>query len=219
MRTPLRSLFLVPLATALLYACSDPTDETPADDVIYQGAVTDEALVSLESALQQSPPADVPSQAPTLDTPAAAMLPKTPIPEFTWHVGPSVSVPPALLRVPGLHGERAGHPSQPWMTASAPQPWAGFFELFGPIRSAHAHGTPYTGPATYLVFSTPANAKLVRVLTSNTTFTPSQAAWDKMASVGAPITLKLTGAIFQDNRIAQDGGPYKGTEFTFTISP
>jgi hypothetical protein len=40
-----------------------------------------------------------------------------------------------------------------------------------------------------------------------------------MAAAAAPITLKLTGAIFQDNRIAQDGGPYKGSEFTFTISP
>jgi hypothetical protein len=216
MRTPFRLLFLVPLVTALLYACSGPADEAPAGDVIYEGAVTDEALVSLESALQQAPPADVPSQAPTLDTPAATMLPKAPIPSFTWHVGPTSSLPPALLRLPG---QPAGHSLPPWVTASSERPWAGLLELFGPIRAAHAHGTPYTGPATFLVFSTQANAKLVRVLTSLTSYTPSQAAWDKMVSAGAPITLKLTGAIFQDNRIAQDGGPYKGTEFTFTLSP
>jgi hypothetical protein len=202
MRSALRLLFLVPLATALLYACSEPVDEKPAGDVIYEGALTDEALVSLESALEQGAPADVPSQRPTLDTPLAGMLPKTPIPSFTWHVGATVSVPPTLLRIPATETV-----------------FSGLFDLFGPIRSAHAHGTPYTGPATYLVFSTPSNAKLVRVLTSNESYTPSQAVWDKMVTAAAPITLTLTQAVFQDNRIAQDGGPYKGTETTFTISP
>ena len=64
MRTSLRRLLiLVPLAVASPYACSDHDHEPAAvsgyDDVVYEGAVTDEALVSLVAALDQKPLASI----------------------------------------------------------------------------------------------------------------------------------------------------------------
>jgi hypothetical protein len=209
-------LALIPLAAASVYACggTDEEEEGAAgyEDVIYQGTVTDEAMVALGSALDQKAPADVPSQAPTLDAPTGMTVPKTPIPTFTWHVGgmtqrsPMEPAGPRLLEVPGTprgeHGAR-------WLAPLA--------ELLGPVRAANAHGTPFTGTATWLVFSTESNAKLTRVLTSDTKYTPDQAVWDKMVAAGKPITLTLVGAVFADNRVAQDGGPFKGSTLTFTI--
>jgi hypothetical protein len=92
-------------------------------------------------------------------------------------------------------------------------------DFFGPVRSAYAHGDPFTGTATYLVFSTDSDPKLLRVLTSEASYTPDAAAWDKLVAAGKPITLTLTGAEFETNRIAQDGGPYKGSSTQFTIAP
>jgi hypothetical protein len=211
MKNDLRFLLLVPLACAAIYACDDHDHaEVPTsyDDVIYAGATTDEALLALVSALDQKAPADIPSQAPTLDTPAAGALPKTPIPTFSWHVGAMAARTPARLPV----------------LLPAPKPAERAFlsplaELVGPVRSAHAHGTPFTGTATWLVFSTDANAKLARVLTSETSYTPAQAVWDRMVQANAPITLTLVGAVFADNRIVMDGGPFQGSKTTFTISP
>jgi hypothetical protein len=207
-----RLLILMPLAMALPYACSDePVDEEselPAGytDVVYEDHVTDEALVSLVAALDQKPPADVPSQAATLDTPAAdAMLPKTPIPTFTWHIGAVTELRPrAPELLPSTSLERWYRP---------------IFELLGPERAARAHGTPFTGTATWLVFSTASAPKLARVLTSLSSYTPSQAVWDRMVAAGAPITVTLVSAIFADNRIEMDGGPYQGSKTTFTITP
>jgi len=207
MRKLLWTLVFVPLATASLYACDhDDEEEPPAgyEDVVYQGDVTDEALIALVSALEQKSPADVPSQAPTLDMPAAdAVLPKTPIPAFSWTIGPTA------MRAPTLFSPRAA-------SASYVAP---LVELLGPMRVAHAHGTPYTGSATWLVFSTATNPKLVRVLSSTTTYTPSQEAWDAMVAAGEPITLTLVGVLFEENRIAMDGGPFQGSATTFTIAP
>jgi len=216
MRYLSRLLVLVPLVMAMPYACSDTPAEEEAlpsgyEDVIYQGDVTDEALVALVAALDQKAPADVPSQAPTLTAPAAdAVLPKTPITAFTWSTGPITQWTPSAPLPSYLLGKPAPK------TASFTSP---LWELIGPERSAHAHGTPYTGTATWVVFSTPTNPKLTRVLTSTNLYTPDQAVWDKLVAVGAPITVTLIGATFAENRIAMDGGPYKGSVTTFTFAP
>jgi len=214
LRVGLTALVFVPLVAASLYACSDDTtDTTPPDeelkgyeDVIYEGEVTDEALVSLVSALEQGPKDD-PAQAPTLVSPMGE-VPKTPIPTFTWKIGSTAarSTPPTLLRWAEHDSDRA-----------PPRFTAGLRDLIGPERAAHAHGTPYTGQATWAVFSSASDPKLVRVLTSKTTYTPAAAAWDKIAAAGGTITLTLIGAQFDQNRIATDGGPYKGSATTFTV--
>jgi len=211
MKHSLRFLLLLSLASVAIYACGDDHHEdveVPAtyDDVIYAGETTDEALVALVSALDQKAPADVASQAPTLDTPAAGALPKTPIPTFTWHVGGMTARPLAPVLFP-VEAPRARGFLSP------------LAELVGPVRAAHAHGTPFTGTATWLVFSTDANPKLARVLTGETSYTPEQAVWDRLVAAKAPITLTLVGAVFADNRIVTDGGPFQGSKTTFTITP
>ena len=211
-----QSLLLVPAATALLYACGHDDAESlpPGDeDVLLEGNVTDETFLALRGALDQGAPADVPSQAATLDQFADGdTLPRASAPVFTWHFGAAASRGSAVrpFRWAGLRlaPERA-----------ATQASSAFREIFGPVRSAHAHGDPFNGNATYLVFSVDSDPKLVRVFTGATSYTPAQEAWDKMVAAGKPITLTLISAIFEDNRIVPDGGPFTGSTTQFTVAP
>jgi hypothetical protein len=224
-----RLLFLVPAATALLYACDDHDDDheptSDIGDVVLEGTVTDETFVALQSALDQGPPVTDVAQGGSLDAPAdGAELPRTPAALFSWHFGATAARPaaPAGAR---LAASEPPSPS-PWALSPVPERPAGFAafaaplrELLGPMRSAHAHGTPYTGTATYLRFSIDSNPKLVEVFTSNTSYTPAPELWSKLTGAGKPITLSLVSAIFEENRVAQDGGPFAGSTVTFTIAP
>lgn len=204
-------LLLVPLACAAIYGCDHEEEvvlSAELADVLFEGDTTDEALVALDSALDQKAPVDDPNRAPVLDMPTGAMLPKTPISTFTWHVGGMTRSPhdlraPTLLRLPES-------------TSTFRSALGGFF---GPVKAAHAHGDPLVGPAAFLVFSTETNAKLVRVFTNLTSYTPTQAVWDKLDAANAEITLSLIGAEFDNNRVADGGALVQGTKFVFTISP
>jgi hypothetical protein len=224
-RPILRALLLVPFSCAALYACADDHETEPQapsgyEDVVYEGTVTDEALTPLVSALEQGMPLDVASKAPTLDAPAdAAQVPRSPIPTFTWHIGATAS-----NRGMATDRRRAevfpDHAGPERRSAGGEASLLGpLAELFGPVRSAEAHGTPFTGTATWVVFSTSSNPKLERVFTSELAHTPSQAAWDTMVAAAAPITVTLIGGIFESNRLAADGGPFRGSATTFTIAP
>ena len=203
-----RMLLLVPLACAAIYGCDHEEDEPLSPelaDVLFEGGATDEALVALDSALDQKAPVDDPTRAPILDMPTGAMLPKSPIPTFTWHFGGmtrNLHVP-TLLQLP----------------ESTPTFRSALGEFFGPVKAAHAHGDPLVGPAAFLVFSTATNPKLTRVFTNLTSYTPTQAVWDKLVAANAEITLSLIGAEFDANRIADGGGPFQGTKYAFTIMP
>ncbi|MCK6587561.1 MAG: hypothetical protein HUU21_00245 [Polyangiaceae bacterium] len=217
-----RMLLLIPLASALLYACEHDA-ELPAGytDVLLQGTVTDEALVAFAGALDQGPPDVVPSRAPTLDSPAeGAVIPKASATTFNWHFGMTASAPKGAN--PGFSEKAAWwNPLSPPVQAARPirllqKPLR---ELFGPVRSAYAHGDPFTGVATFLVFSTDSDPRLLRVFTSETSYAPDTTAWGKLAAAGKPITLTLSAADFESNRIVQEGGPFAGSSITFTISP
>jgi hypothetical protein len=225
LRAMMRALLLVPFSCAALYACSDDHETEPQppsgyEDVVYEGTVTDEALTPFVSALEQGMLQDVASKAPTLDAPAdAAQLPKSPIPTFTWHLGATASN--RGMATDSRRAEVFLHPAGPERRSAGAEasilgPLA---ELFGPVRSAEAHGTPFTGTATWVVFSTPTDTMLQRVFTSELTHTPSQAAWETMVAAAAPITVTLVGGIFESNRLAADGGPFRGSATTFTIAP
>jgi hypothetical protein len=215
---------LIPLASALLYACEHEV-EPPAgyDDVILQGGMTDEALVALAGALDQAPPASMPARAPTLDSPAdSAAIPRASGTTFAWHFGMSASAPRGFDSGAVLPEKAA------WWSPLLPAPQAArpirllqkpLRELFGPVRSAYAHGEPFSGAATFLVFSTDSDPRVLRVLTSETSYAPDTAAWDKLAATGKPITLTLSAAEFENNRIIQGGGPFAGSSVTFTITP
>lgn len=219
-RTLLRLLFAIPLASMALYACGDDSTEPPEEeegpagyeDVVYDGAVTDESLVALASALDQGEPGGG-LDAPMVTEPSAGELPRDTIPTFRWVHGASPGA-----RAPAEPRLRGAPELVPDLRDRAPAWIAPLRELLGPERAASAHGTPYTGYATFLTFATASDAKLVRVFTSASEYTPAQEAWDKLAGAGAPITLTLIGAEFAENRIAEAGGPYKGPAFTFTVA-
>ena len=227
-----RLAFLIPAATVLLYACDDPAEheepQSDIGDVILEGAVTDEAYVAFESALDQGQPVVDPAQAAVLDQPAdGAALPRSPPPRFDW------SLPGSASRTDGAPTGRrtALAPASPAWRGFSPAPpapptatplerlAAPWLELVGPIRSAHAHGDPYNGDAFYLRFSIDSNPTLVEVFTSSFTYAPSAEAWEKMTTAGKPITLSLFNAVFEQNRVVQDGGPFAGSTITFTVAP
>lgn len=219
--TSLRTLLFVPLACAALYGCPSGAGETTTDlgayaDVLIEGTATDEGLVALGQALDEGAPAEDPAQAPFLDEPAAGELPGSPIPTFKWSFGgPSAGLRASPVRVLTAAGVRWPAPSSPGGAGLLP---AGpLLQLFGPPRAAHAHGD-LNGPATFLVFSTPADPKLVRVFTDATSYTPSQETWDKLATASGEITLTLIGAVFENNRIADGGGPFQGSTTKLTVA-
>lgn len=208
-------LLIFPFACAAIYGCDHDEVVLSAEleDVLFEGAATDEALVALDSSLDQKPAAGNSTTAPILDLPTGAMIPKTPIPTFTWHTGALTRLSPPALQWP------EGAPTLLPRTNASAAIRSVLGEFIGPVKSALAHGDPLVGPATFLVFSTTTNPKLVRVFTSLTSYTPTQEVWDKLVAAKAEITLSLIGAEFDNNRIADGGGPFQGTKYVFTVAP
>src|SRR5882724_3171355 len=94
-----------------------------------------------------------------------------------------------------------------------------------PSADAGAAGSPSANPGGFsgvlylLVFSTPSNSKLVRLVTTSTTFTPSPADWQKLTTAAAtePVTLKLVSATFEDDELTVEGGPHQGQALNLTF--
>jgi len=62
-----------------------------------------------------------------------------------------------------------------------------------------------------LVFAIDADPALLRVFTSKSSYTPDEAAWETLGSVGTWTTLTIvSGAFDEDDEIAVDGGPFTG---------
>jgi len=223
MSRTLKSLLLVPAVTFGIYACSGD-DAAEHEEAALPGwedvrtdldtgtpGTTDEALASFASAMSRAPLVD-PSQAENLTAPAAGALPRSPIPTFTWKVGATAS------RQWAVPQHRFANVGDAFGLRVEQNPFAHLLELFGPIRLAHAHGTPFSGTGTLLSFASSSSPKLLRVFTGSSTFTPSTADWDKLAAAGS-FSLELVSAVFADNRLLQDGGPYQGSKTDFTVAP
>ncbi len=92
----------------------------------------------------------------------------------------------------------------------APSIWQRSFhellQLLAPERIAHAHGTPYNGPAYYLVISGADSKQILQVFTSGASFTPEAEDWKHLAQAPQPLSLKITSAIFEENSIPANGG-------------
>lgn len=220
MQMHIRSLLFIPIASVAIYSCSHDEDTAgpPSgyEDVQLQGAVTDETLVAFSEALAQRGTADVASQKAVFTWPGnGEVVPKSPPKEFWWQIGVTTERADAepAVRWAGLEALKPHAPATPKPIASPLR------ELLGAPRQAFAHGDPYNGTGTFLVFSTDTNPKLLRVFTSDLKFTPSQEAWNAMVAVGKPITATLTTAIFEQNRIGPDDGPFVGASIQFTIAP
>jgi hypothetical protein len=228
------ALVTVPLCCAPFVGCSDSEDDDAAaagghsglegyEDVAYDGDTTDEALVSLVAALEQGTVED-PAKSAVLDAPVE-QVPAAAPPTFTWHVGPE-----SRRDAPGGTRHAALPPAEPMpgpglllLEGPAPRPGT-FLELalqaaLSGVPSAHAHGDPFNGYGTLLSVTSTSNPKLARVFTGDSTWTPSAAVWEAIVDAGGTLTVTLVGADFEQNRIAEGGGPFDGSTTTFTIAP
>lgn len=215
-----RTLLLIPLCTVAIYACDDHHDEEvtlPAgyDDVLIVGSATDEALAAFAGALEQGTPTADPAHGAVIDAPVPdAMLPKATPATFSWHFGATT------MKFNHNSNEFKYFPSPALANKNNKSEWLyPLKELIGPMRNAQAHGTPFTGTASFLVFATPDNPALLRIITSETSFTPDNSAWTKLGGAGKAITLTINSAEFENNRIVQGGGPFAGGSVQFTIVP
>ena len=68
-----------------------------------------------------------------------------------------------------------------------------------------------------LVFATPSQSNLLRVFTTESSYTPDATAWQSLVAAGAPLSLSLTTATFAGGAPTADGGPHRGQKLTFTI--
>ena len=178
-------------------ACSPKHEEdrvTPGlEGVIYEGETSDEALAAMTALTAKPATKPFGFMSPV----AGAKLPATPIPTFAWG---DVTAPVLDAGTGFFHAE------------PVPFHWLGG-------RAAWAHGAALNGKAYFLRFSVPTNEKLVRVFTIKTTYQPSADVWKKLVDSNATITIKLQSATFDNNAIAQDGGPFDGTGVSFTVGP
>jgi hypothetical protein len=79
---------------------------------------------------------------------------------------------------------------------------------------------PPDGTAYLVVLGIPSNAQLLRVFTTNTTYTPDAAAWTKLkATKGETINAWILMGTFESGALAPDGGPFRGPWVTFSVSP
>lgn len=78
------------------------------------------------------------------------------------------------------------------------------------VGAVPRHGDPVNGRAYLLVFATASDAELLRVFTTELSYTPDANAWSTVTGAGAAVTVTITSAIFEQNRVTQGGGPWVG---------
>lgn len=184
----------VVFATAMLAsyapaACSGDEDShgSGPTDAIFAGNATDEGLAAFDAAT----PATDAAKAPALTSPSAgAKVPGTTPINFEWKATPTGFLPRTPPRYEG----------------SSP---------FGAMRSAHAHGSPMNGKAYLLVFRAGGNVVL-RVFTTNTVYTPDDAAWSKLKAAKS-MEITLATASYDNSNIVQGSGPFVAPAVAFSI--
>jgi hypothetical protein len=177
----------------------------PTSDVIFEGTATESALVSLLDAPVQTDVAQAASFTWTSSgTTFSASQPLT----LCWTSGATARAEPFDL-------QHVGHPNE---TPPTPER-LGFLGALFSASSAYANGSPLTGRGYLLVLSTSANAKLVRVFTTNHDYSPDATVMKKLAAAGTPITAVVTTAYFTGDSLTTMGGPFKGNPVTFTMTP
>lgn len=180
-----------------------PAESDAEVEVDYVGGTTDEALAHLTDVT----PEVSDEHRLVLDAPTADELSKDTPSTFVFHVeGEQGRLEHAT--------PRAVQPLlPPWLRRMGNDLAA----LVGPIRSAHAHGTPFNGNGFHLQFRD-AKGKLVSsAFTAGGTYTPKAATWKALSGAKQPLALHIDWAEFEENEVVQDGGPFVGLEFEFSI--
>ena len=210
---------LAALSSFALIACGDDASSgsggsgaSGTADVIYEAEATDEAL----EALLAASPVDNANEAAYLTSPVEGdVLAKASAPTFAWRVGPEAT---GALFAPSP--ERFGFTQSPtvrlpgWAQPSVASLLLGALATAQP---AYAHGTPVNGRGYLLVIEDGSGAEVHRVFTLNLEHTPTQAAWDALASKSGPFSVSVLNAIFETNKVVPDGGPFQGPAVSFSV--
>lgn len=228
----LRALVLCVLASAAVYggSCSSGGGQSTGGsgggetnelaDVIYEGSANDHGLEALLAAT----PLTNPPKVAVFDSPKEGTeLPASPIPTLTWHLEASSAsgndggarAPTAPSGVRWALGDLLNGWRAPRVARSGLGP---LLDLVGPVRAAAAHGPPLNGTAYLLVFSDGADKTLLRVFTTDTKYTPDDAAWAKLKGTESIVQAWILTGIFDSNQVASDGGPFRGPWIAFTIA-
>lgn len=124
----------------------------------------------------------------------------------------------ALLAVasPKTDPARGAAIDAPSNNATLPPDRVATFQWHARGEAASASGLAY-----FLVFSTQAdadtNAKLLRVFTDKSSYTPSATAWAKLKGANSWTTFEPLTATLAGDKLAADGGPYSGDTIQFCI--
>lgn len=229
----LRVLFLCGLTSFGLYggaSCSSSKETTGGTSasgtggaggaseqkvVVYEGEATDEAL---EALMAVEGPKD-PSTYAVFDEPKeGVVLPASPAPTFKWHLKtPSSGDPDAGTDGGSDAGAFLLRPAALPQRQALRGPLLDLVELFGKERTAEAHGTPISGLAYLLLFSSDKDNDLLRVFTTKTTYTPGPGAMEILQGAEGPIQVWILTGVFDNNALTPDGGPFRGpwTSFEF----
>ena len=210
---------LAALSSFALAACSDDgssgsggSGASGTADVIYEAEATDEALEALLAAA----PVDNADEAAYLMSPIEGdVLAKSSAPTFAWRVGPEAT---GALFAPAP--ERFGFtqsPALPLPGWARPSVASSLFGALAAAQPAYAHGTPVNGRGYLLVIEDANGAAVHRVFTLNLEHTPTQAAWDALASKPRPLSVSVLNAIFETNKVVPDGGPFQGPAVSFSV--
>lgn len=186
--------------------CEEESTAPPEAEVIYEAGATDEALDALLAETAQ----DVPAEAAHLTWPVDGemLLPDDPLSFWfeRFEEEARIGVPPSPTR----HASR-GFELDFGVSSRTLSPFV-VPALFALPNEAFAHGTPINGRAYYLVASTKDRPNLLRVFTMDETFEPDEAAKSILTGARAPITVVVTNAVFEDNRVIE--GPFEGIPIT-----
>lgn len=177
-------------------ACDD--EEIGPDGVIYEGGATDEALDALTAAQTKNDPA----KALAFEEPTEGQVVDSDSPfTFIWaEAGASASISPRDF----LPKAREVDPMDRALGV-----------LLKNTPVAHAHGDPISGAAYYLVFSSASDKNIVEVFTTSTDYSPGPDQWAKLKGVEGSVSVRLTWAQFESNRVTE--GPWEGKAVSFTI--
>jgi hypothetical protein len=189
------SLFLALAASAAyMPACSSSSDSAEAEPsltkgVIYEGDATELTLIEF------------------LNTPSDS---------WGWAGGAFLTPEPEKAHAINTEAHIASL-AEPYTFSWHSEPSDVFPQAGAAGALAIEAGGGFTGMAYLVVFSTPDNAQLLRVYTTDTSYTPSASAWKQLVAVHGPITVALTTATFENNELTLEGGPHAGQQLTLTI--
>ena len=86
------------------------------------------------------------------------------------------------------------------------------------IAAAEAHGPPVFGRAYLLVVEDPSGHIVHQVFTLDLTHVPDEVRWRKLREADQPLRASVLNAVFDDNAIAEGGGPWQGPTREFRIA-